>query len=134
MNAKRNENRLSGGVTTVNNTNNVCLVNDVFIIDKNYVFQPTVAIIIFYPKSYAKKKECWYSESAWISVLKQRGSENLHEGQIRFWLLLQHRTVLNIMRKTWSLDASEMMHLLLLAQLVESRKRMKATEWLYPAA
>ena len=31
-------------------------MNDVFIIDKNYIFRPTVVIIRFYPKLYAKKR------------------------------------------------------------------------------
>jgi hypothetical protein len=38
------------------------------------------------------------------------------------------------MRKICLLGAPEMLHLLLLVQLVESGKRMKATEWLHPAA
>jgi hypothetical protein len=42
--------------------------------------------------------------------------------------------VTNKIRKEYFLDAPEMLHLLFLAQLVESGKRMKATEWLHPAA
>ena len=57
------------GVTTVNNTTNICLITDVFIRDKSYMFRPTVDIIRFYQKLYAKE-ESLYNMRHHVSMLK----------------------------------------------------------------
>ena len=51
---------------TLLDISNVFLMNDVFIIDKNYLFRPTVAIIRSYPKLYAKKSVYTNCATAWL--------------------------------------------------------------------
>jgi len=69
---------LLGGVATVNNTTNVRLITDGFIIDKNYMFRPPVTIFRFYRKLYAKKTECLYNVRHRVSILTSR---HLRAGQ-----------------------------------------------------